>query len=454
MANTKITADNLAANAVTASSIADNSIGITQLNVSDGTNGQVLTTNGSGTLSFSTISGYTDSDVETYLDTGTSTPTFSTATVTGDLTVDTDTLVVSASGDNVGIGTSTIFGTTQISNTAWSGGAPYGTVLTVTGNNTNDANWGHLLISDSTTTTGNGGMIRFATGSTTSDMNPFAGIDGFTEGSAYGGLKFLTRPSGGTATERLRINSSGTLGINTQSPSSTPLHVNSFSGNTLTAVFEAPASNNFDVQFRSHSYYGGITFWSDFYGSNLQYGSIGQYINGGMYATANRGYWYFQVGNAGTTRIQYQMDWDNHKWFTNTAYNGAMELTYVGHLRINGSLYQSYNFSDERLKENVQTLTGSLEKVKQLRGVSFNFKESKEGIYTSEDNQIGVVAQELEQHYPELISEQAEMTEDGEDGVTYKYVHYEKLTPILIEAIKEQQTIIDDLKSRLDSAGL
>ena len=69
MANTKITADNLAANAVTASSIADNSIGITQLNVSDGTNGQVLTTNGSGTLSFSTISGYTDSDVETYLNT-------------------------------------------------------------------------------------------------------------------------------------------------------------------------------------------------------------------------------------------------------------------------------------------------------------------------------------------------------------------------------------------------
>jgi hypothetical protein len=69
MANTKITADNLAANAVTSASIADNSIGITQLNVSDGTNGQVLTTNGSGTLSFSTISGYTDSDVESYLNT-------------------------------------------------------------------------------------------------------------------------------------------------------------------------------------------------------------------------------------------------------------------------------------------------------------------------------------------------------------------------------------------------
>src|SRR6056300_1775831 len=49
--------------------IGDNEVGLTQLNVSDGTNGQVLITDGAGTLSFSTISGYTDSDVETYLNT-------------------------------------------------------------------------------------------------------------------------------------------------------------------------------------------------------------------------------------------------------------------------------------------------------------------------------------------------------------------------------------------------
>src|SRR6056300_1504648 len=55
---------------------------------SDGTNGQVLTTDGAGTISFASVpAGYTDSDVETYLDGGTSTPTFSTATVSGTLTV-------------------------------------------------------------------------------------------------------------------------------------------------------------------------------------------------------------------------------------------------------------------------------------------------------------------------------------------------------------------------------
>ena len=97
--------------------IGDNVVGITQLNVSDGTNGQVLTTDGSGTLSFSTISGYTDSDVETYLDGGTSTPTFSTATVTGDLTVDTNTLYVDSTNNRIGIGTTSPAYQVEIENT-------------------------------------------------------------------------------------------------------------------------------------------------------------------------------------------------------------------------------------------------------------------------------------------------------------------------------------------------
>src|SRR5210317_520252 len=66
---TKIKSGVIAAGAIDATALADNSITIGHLDCSDGTNGQVLTTDGSGTLSFSTISGYTDSDVETYLNT-------------------------------------------------------------------------------------------------------------------------------------------------------------------------------------------------------------------------------------------------------------------------------------------------------------------------------------------------------------------------------------------------
>jgi hypothetical protein len=55
---------------------------------SDGTNGQVLTTDGSGNLSFSTISGYTDSDVETYISNGTATPVFSNTEISGTIKLD------------------------------------------------------------------------------------------------------------------------------------------------------------------------------------------------------------------------------------------------------------------------------------------------------------------------------------------------------------------------------
>lgn len=55
MALTKITAAIIEDGAITASALSNNSIGITQLNVSDGTSGQALTTNGSGTLSFADV---------------------------------------------------------------------------------------------------------------------------------------------------------------------------------------------------------------------------------------------------------------------------------------------------------------------------------------------------------------------------------------------------------------
>ena len=88
LAVNSVSAVELAGNSVTSTQIAANQVGISELNVDDGSNGQALTTNGSGALSFSTISSYTDSDVESYLDGGTSTPTFSTANITNTTTGD------------------------------------------------------------------------------------------------------------------------------------------------------------------------------------------------------------------------------------------------------------------------------------------------------------------------------------------------------------------------------
>jgi len=87
--------------------------------------------------------------------------------------------------------------------------------------------------------------------------------------------------------------------------------------------------------------------------------------------------------------------------------------------------------SDENLKENVQTLNNSLERVLQLRGVSFDWKENGEP-------SVGMIAQEVEQVIPEVVSTR-------EDG--YKSIGYGKLIGLLVEAIKEQQETINKLKS-------
>ncbi len=91
--------------------------------------------------------------------------------------------------------------------------------------------------------------------------------------------------------------------------------------------------------------------------------------------------------------------------------------------------------SDERLKENVVGITNALDKVLDLRGVFFNRIGDPE-------RQIGVIAQEVEKVIPELVLE-------ASDGV--KSVAYQNMVAVLIEAIKEQQEQINELKDRLDN---
>ncbi len=84
-------------------------------------------------------------------------------------------------------------------------------------------------------------------------------------------------------------------------------------------------------------------------------------------------------------------------------------------------------FSDVRFKENITTITNALSLVRQLRGVKFKWKNS-----SKED--IGLIAQEVESILPEVVYE---------DSNGYKGIAYDKLVAVLIQAIKEQQEIIE-----------
>ena len=96
--------------------------------------------------------------------------------------------------------------------------------------------------------------------------------------------------------------------------------------------------------------------------------------------------------------------------------------------------------SDIRLKENVRPLENCLEKVLKLDGVIFDWKKDNRGI-----NQYGFIAQQVEEHVPDLVKE----VEGFEDEGQIKALNYEGVIPMLVEAMKEQQNIINRLEERI-----
>lgn len=92
--------------------------------------------------------------------------------------------------------------------------------------------------------------------------------------------------------------------------------------------------------------------------------------------------------------------------------------------------------SDKRLKENIEPIKNAIDKIENLNGYTFNFKED-----TGKTKRSGVIAQECLDAFPEVVSER--------NG--FYNVSYDGLVPLLLEAIKEQQRQIDALKKQLDS---
>jgi hypothetical protein len=98
--------------------------------------------------------------------------------------------------------------------------------------------------------------------------------------------------------------------------------------------------------------------------------------------------------------------------------------------------------SDARLKTNIAPLANSLDKLAQIRGVSFNWSEaSKPIIVQNGRKEIGVIAQEVEAVFPELVTALPE---------GFKTVDYSKLSAVLIEAVKELKAENESLKQRLN----
>ena len=108
----------------------------------------------------------------------------------------------------------------------------------------------------------------------------------------------------------------------------------------------------------------------------------------------------------------------------------------VGLIRATNDVVAFYS-SDERLKTNKQIISNPLEKLNQINGYEFDWIPTP-GIHENEGHDIGVIAQEIEKVLPEIVT-----TRDN----GYKAVKYEKIVALLIEAVKDLQNQVNELKN-------
>ena len=123
----------------------------------------------------------------------------------------------------------------------------------------------------------------------------------------------------------------------------------------------------------------------------------------------------------------------------------AVENTFTQNQIISGSLnvtgdVVAYTTSDERLKDNIELISNPIEKVKQLRGVEFDW--NNKSMFKAGKHDYGVIAQDVEKVLPELVKE----THTG-----YLGVDYDKMIGLLIEVVKEQEKRIKELENKIGS---
>ena len=136
-----------------------------------------------------------------------------------------------------------------------------------------------------------------------------------------------------------------------------------------------------------------------------------------------------EFGGSGTSRLYWRGGSAGIRISTTQA---GMQVEGEGRF-INGDVI-AFASSDERLKDNIKPIEDPISKILEIGGYTFDWND-KQSTYTGSD--VGVIAQEVEKVIPEVV-------ETRDNG--YKAVKYEKIVPLLIEAIKELKAEIEELK--------
>ena len=236
------------------------------------------------------------------------------------------------------------------------------------------------------------------------------------------------------------------VGIGTESPTKR-LHVtdadpfiSTFENGVIYGEYDAPMGS-----FRDVAAVFGKNTVDDFYGIGVRGKAGWTGVRGEVEATGSESYYGvygLAFGGSGTNHGVYGAASSG-----TTSYAGYFE----GNLHYTGTLTPP---SDRRLKKNIQNLDGSLGKVMQLRPTTYDFKtEEYQQMNLAKGKQIGFIAQEMQEVFPELVHENVHTarSKDGDKskGETTEYIglDYLSLVPVLTGAIQEQQVQIESLKA-------
>ena len=243
----------------------------------------------------------------------------------------------------------------------------------------------------------------------------------FSSGSTqyFNAQTFIFNNSGYGTTEFVRFTSGGRVGVGVTNPS-------------------ARLQVNFDGDNGS----GGLTEYGIAHSSSTSgQATIGSWNTGDGYANLNLAssngtyFWHLSKRPSGNShRLEY--------FFYESGFFSRFIFTKLGDFHADGDVVAySTTASDEKLKNNIEPIHNALDKVSKLNGVSFTWNCGSR----KDEKDLGVIAQNVEKVLPELVREKESPYHDDQ---TIKTVDYEKLTAVLIEAVKELQQKVEKLENK------
>jgi hypothetical protein len=175
------------------------------------------------------------------------------------------------------------------------------------------------------------------------------------------------------------------------------------------------------------------------------YNVYGFGVSGGQMDIISGGGIFFH--NISSTGSVYAMGYFAPKAYNGTTYNGST-FSVVGDIQATQNITAYY--SDRRLKENITIITDAVEKVKSLNGIQYTPNDLAASFgYDKSTKLVGLFADEVEAVLPEAVQKAPFDTDKNGNSITgenYKTIQYEKIVPLLVEAIKELKAEIEQLK--------